>query len=149
MNTEKMEIEYSVNASAEIKAKGSIAKLPKVKKAIIGRANVNSYGTIRNGHKGEMVGNKYEILVILAEDFNGIKAGERTTANAVLYKMGVKTMPFFTDFEKAKSACKKVAKWGKEEQKKEKSATPKVTKADLLKQIEQLNQQLALAKKVG
>lgn len=148
MNNEKMEIEYSVNASAEIKAKGSIAQLPKVKKAIIGRADVNSYGTVKNGHKGEMVGNKYQILVILKEDFGGIKAGERTTANAVLFAAGVKTLPFFSDFEKAKSACKKIAKWGKEEQKKEKT-TPKVTKADLLKQIADLNQQLALAKQVA
>jgi len=149
MNENSMAIVAETANAVDVKAKGSVSKLPKVKKAIIGRADVNAYGTARNGRKGEMVGNKYQILVILAEDFGGIKAGEKTTANAVLYKMGVKTLPFFTDFEKAKAACKKVSKWGKEEEKKEKSATPKVTKADLLKQIEQLNQQLALAKQVA
>jgi hypothetical protein len=78
-----------------------------------------------------MVGSKYQILVILAEDFNGIKAGERTTANAVLYKMGVKTLPFFTDFEKAKVACKRVSKWGKEER----VVTPRKVKAVSAKDI--------------
>ena len=105
MNTNEMEIACTCNARAEVKAKGTIAKLPKVKKAIIGRADINSYG--KGSDRGKMVGGKYQILVILAEDFEGIKAGTPTTANAVLYKMGVKTMPFFTDFEKAKAACKK------------------------------------------
>jgi uncharacterized protein YjbJ (UPF0337 family) len=120
MNTENMEMAYECNASADIKVKGDIANLPKVKKAIIGRADVNSYGTAKNGRKGEMVGNKYQILVILREDFGGIKAGERTTANAVLFAAGVKTLPFFSDFEKAKAACKKVERWGKVTEKKEK-----------------------------
>lgn len=147
-NTEKLEMVCECNASAEIKAKGDIAKLPKVKKAIIGRADINSYGTIRNGHKGEMVGNKYQILVILAEDFGGIKAGEKTTANAILYKMGVKTFPFFTDFEKAKEACKKVAKWGKVTEKKERKEKGK-TKAELLAELAELQKQLALAQAVA
>lgn len=115
MNTNEMEIACTCNARAEVKAKGNVAKLPKVRKAIIGRADINSYG--RGSEHGKMIGGKYQILVILAEDFESIKAGTPTTANAVLYKMGVKTMPFFTDFEKAKAACKKVAKWGKEPEK--------------------------------
>lgn len=146
MNTnEKMEMAYECNASADIKTKGDVANLPKVKKAIVGRADVNSYGTTKNGHKGEMVGNKFQILVILKEDFNGIKAGERTTANAVLFAAGVKTLPFFSDFEKAKAACKRVEKWGKESAKKEsksgKSLEDKVMalsadeKAELIKKL--------------
>jgi hypothetical protein len=126
-----MEIVAETANAVDVKAKGNVSKLPKVKKAIIGRADVNAYGTVRNGHKGEMVGSKYQILVILAEDFNGIKAGERTTANAVLYKMGVKTLPFFTDFEKAKAACKRVSKWGKEER----VVTPRKVKAVSAKDI--------------
>lgn len=114
-NENEMEIACNSNVRAEVKAKGTIAKLPKVKKAIIGRADINSYG--RGSEHGKMVGGKYQILVILAEDFEGIKAGTSTTANAVLYKMGVKTLPFYTDFEKAKAVCKKIAKWGREPEK--------------------------------
>ena len=133
MNTNEMEIACTCNAHAEVKAKGNVAKLPKVKKAIIGRADINAYG--KWGDRGKMVGNKYQILVILAEDFEGIKAGTPTTANAVLYKMGVKTMPFFTDFEKAKAACKKVAKWGKE--------PAKVARTSKSKELEEANERIA------
>ena len=133
MNTNEMEIVCTCNARAEVKAKGSVARLPKVKKAIIGRADINSYG--KGGDRGKMVGGKYQILVILAEDFEGIKAGTPTTANAVLYKMGVKTMPFFTDFEKAKAACKKVAKWGKEPE--------KVARTSKSKELEEANKRIA------
>ena len=133
MNTNEMEIACTCNVRAEVKAKGTIAKLPKVRKAIIGRADINSYG--KGGDRGKMVGGKYQILVILAEDFEGIKAGTPTTANAVLYKMGVKTLPFYTDFEKAKAACKKVAKWGKEPE--------KVARTSKSKELEEANKRIA------
>lgn len=143
-----MEVVHEVGANPTIKAKGDIASLPKVKKAIIGRADINSYGTTKNGHKGEMVGSRFEIRVILAENYKTsigeIKAGERTTANAVLFAAGVKTLPFFTDFEKAKEACKKVAKWGREAPAKQKKIKAP-TKAELEKTIADLQAQLALA----
>ena len=75
--------------------------------------------------------------MILAEDFEGIKAGTPTTANAVLYKMGVKTMPFFTDFEKAKAACKKVAKWGRAPEKATRTSKSKE------KELEEANKRIA------
>lgn len=129
MNENTMEIVADTKNAYDIKAKGSVAKLPKVKKAIIGRADINSYG--KNENKGKMVGSKYQILVILGEDWNGMKKDTCTTANAILYKMGVKTFPVFTDFEKAKVACKRVSKWGKEER----VVTPRKVKAVSAKDI--------------
>lgn len=119
--------------------KGDYSDLPKVMKARISHASVNSYG--KGEDAGKMVTKKFKVEVKFRNEvtFRGVVLAADTyyDANEILVRAGVKTLPVYGDIEKARKGLESCRKWGRQEivtEKKGKKSSKK-TAASVVKDL--------------